>query len=292
MVMPLSRRSVLAGGLASLALPGPLWAGERARKVVALEWNSTEILLLLGLVPAGVAEREGYASWVSIASDELAAVPDLGRRQQPSLEAISRLQPDLILASAFRHRSIEAELSAIAPTTLIADNPADLDMLAALRAATREIGALVGRAGEADRILADVETRLAGLAERHGAAAASRPLLVAQPLPGVARLRVFTSNAALAQCLARVGFPPPPFAEPQPFGFTTLGLEQLAALPAETHLVLLDAELPPALTASPLWPLLPMMASGHVTPTGGKPWPFGAFGSLMRSVESVVGALR
>jgi iron complex transport system substrate-binding protein len=43
----------------------------------------------------------------------------VGGRQQPSLEALMRIKPDLIVTSALRHATIAARLKAIAPTLLL-----------------------------------------------------------------------------------------------------------------------------------------------------------------------------
>jgi iron complex transport system substrate-binding protein len=68
------------------------------KRVVTLDWAATEALLLLGVTPVGVADRDGYPIWVR----EPALPPgsyDVGARRAPSLEAIAELKADLIVSS-------------------------------------------------------------------------------------------------------------------------------------------------------------------------------------------------
>src|SRR5690625_5802067 len=78
----------------SITLPeGP------ADRVVTLEWVQTEMVTSLGVNPVGVADVEGYQSWVGAVvplTDDPTAV---GIRREPSIGAIAELEPDLILGS-------------------------------------------------------------------------------------------------------------------------------------------------------------------------------------------------
>src|SRR5699024_3291217 len=66
--------------------------------IVVLEWSYAEDLLALGIQPAGVADLDGFHQWVNIDKEFDESVEDVGTRQEPNLEAISRLNPDLIIA--------------------------------------------------------------------------------------------------------------------------------------------------------------------------------------------------
>ena len=83
-------------------------------KVIALDWALTETVLSLGINPIGVADVQGYQSWVK--KPELnGSVMDVGSRREPNLELITELKPDVILIS--QHMSAMYEkLNAIAPT--------------------------------------------------------------------------------------------------------------------------------------------------------------------------------
>src|SRR5665811_1665584 len=67
------------------------------QRVVALEWNLVEDLLVLGIQPVAIADVEGFKTWVTIDVALADDVQDVGTRQEPSLEALEAAEPDLIL---------------------------------------------------------------------------------------------------------------------------------------------------------------------------------------------------
>jgi len=92
-------RAAAAGGPITLTdaagreveLPAP------AERVVVLEWQQTEDVLSLGVTPVGVADTEGYRTWVT--AEELPEdVADVGMRGEPNPDAIFSQEPDLVIA--------------------------------------------------------------------------------------------------------------------------------------------------------------------------------------------------
>lgn len=290
MVTAAGRRAFLAGAAAMLAAPRVSRAAGEPR-LVTLEWTATEIALSLGFRPVGVAELDAYRKWVAVDNDGLQDAVDVGRRQQPSLEAIRKLSPGLILSSRFRHRSLQQTLAELAPTTLLDDQPDDGDMLAAVYNSVRQAGAALGRETAAETLLAGFDSRMADLKAGAAARAAGRLIVVAQPLPATPRLRIFSPNSAVAQLLDKIGYAPAMPLPPQPFGFSTIDLEGLAALDGAASLVLLSDSIPRELAEAALWPMLPVVAAGHVVLAGAANWPFGSVAALTRLVGSVVGKL-
>ena len=63
-----------------------------------------KIYLAVGVQPVGMADIQEYHNWVNIDA-ELSAMTlyDVGGRQEPNLEAIAALEPDLIIGVSFRH---------------------------------------------------------------------------------------------------------------------------------------------------------------------------------------------
>lgn len=287
MVTELGRRSFITG-VSALAVAPMAFGAAPSKRIVTLEWTSTEIALSLGKSPVGCAEPSGYQTWVNVANDKLDHVTDVGRRQQPSLEAIRNLQPDLILSSRFRHASLAAALGEIAPTHLLDDQAGDGDMLAAVYQSVGQAGTALSLESEAKALLAQFDSNIDLLKTKSAGQISGRKLLVAQPLPGVPRLRVFAPNSAISMLLSRVGFSTALDMDPQPFGFTTIDLEGLAALDSETSLFLLSEQLPSELSDAALWPVLPLVAQGHVHLASTPHWPFGSTASLKRLVEDIV----
>lgn len=287
MVARVRRRSFLAGAATLLAAP-KTFAVSQPQGVVTLEWTSAEICLSLGIAPIGCAEISGYQTWVNISSDGLAGAADVGRRQQPSLEAIRKLRPDLILSSRYRHASIAKALGDIAPTHLLDDQAIDGDMLASVYQSTIQAGAALSRSDEAAELLARFDDDILMLKSRYSIAPSPQKLVVAQPLPGVPRLRIFTSNAAICGLLKRIGFVDSVNLPPQPFGFTTIDLEGLAALDEDSALVILAKSVPDELRNASLWPILPVVAKENVRLTNTPSWPFGSTASLTHLAGEIV----
>lgn len=286
MVAGLSRRGFLVGA-ALTALPR-IGAADVPRKIVTLEWAETEMVLSLGLVPAGVADLGGYRRWVGIDNEALVGALDVGGRQQPSLEALMRIKPDLIVTSALRHATIAARLKAIAPTLLLDAGTNAPDFYEATKRDLSTVAKAIDRAGIGEAEWQSFEERLIAVGKNNRD---SVKLIVAQPLPGVARLRVFTSNSLIMRTLLQAGFALGAEFGTQPFGFTTIGLEELASVSVDTKLLMLGDAVPDELSQSAIWSVLPMVTAKQVYAIGGDIWPFGSTRSMARLVEKTTSAL-
>ena len=81
------------GAMGTLELP------QAPERVVALEWSLVENVLALGVQPAGIADVDGYNTWVNVPLELSADVADVGQRLEPSLESIAALEPDAALGN-------------------------------------------------------------------------------------------------------------------------------------------------------------------------------------------------
>lgn len=145
-----------------------------AQRIVVMEWAALETLLALGHVPVGAADAGGYREWVGEPALP-ADVAEVGSRQEPNLEEIARLKPDLIL-SHVHLRPLKEKLAALAPVEEVTFNGAGGDAYATAVEGTRKIGELLGETAEAEALIGSAETTFdeqaaaldaAGLAGRH-----------------------------------------------------------------------------------------------------------------------------
>lgn len=131
----------------------------RASRVVSLELLFTESLLALDVTPVGVADRleGGRSAGVSV-----------GTREQPNLEAIAALHPDLIVAYAYRHERLFDALARIAPTVVFNVQPAlgEGDALDRMLEIFRSLGGMIGRSALAAQIVRDCQARIASARAR------------------------------------------------------------------------------------------------------------------------------
>lgn len=86
------------------------------KRVVVLTVEGTEAVLALGIKPVGAVQSWTGNPWYEHIKADMQGVKDLGKEDQPNLEAIVALKPDLILGNKMRHEKIYEQLSAIAPT--------------------------------------------------------------------------------------------------------------------------------------------------------------------------------
>ncbi|EJL29188.1 Fe(3+) dicitrate ABC transporter substrate-binding protein [Brevibacillus sp. BC25] len=87
------------------------------KRVVALEYSFVDGLWELGVTPVGIAQEKDK-DVEGLVGKKIEYTP-VGTRQQPSLEVISSLQPDLIIGDLNRHKDIYKDLQKIAPTIIL-----------------------------------------------------------------------------------------------------------------------------------------------------------------------------
>ncbi|MBH5320106.1 iron-siderophore ABC transporter substrate-binding protein [Paenibacillus sp. GSMTC-2017] len=86
------------------------------KRIVVLTNEGTEAVLSLGITPVGIVRAWGLDPIYQHLVDKLSGVELLGDENQPNLELIAALKPDLILGNKFRQEKIYEQLSDIAPT--------------------------------------------------------------------------------------------------------------------------------------------------------------------------------
>lgn len=86
------------------------------QRVVVLEYSFVDSLFALDVQPIGYAD-DGVPAYLLKRLQATTAKP-VGTRNEPNLEAIAQLQPDLIIADTTRHTNIYDRLKQIAPTVI------------------------------------------------------------------------------------------------------------------------------------------------------------------------------
>nr|WP_155625963.1 iron-siderophore ABC transporter substrate-binding protein [Burkholderia vietnamiensis] len=193
----------------------------RAQRVVALDFMFAESAIALDIVPVGMADTAFYPGWLGYASDRLAHVTDVGSRQEPGLEAIAAVQPDLILGVGFRHAPIFGALDRIAPTILFQFSPnvpergvprsLPITQLDWMRDIFRTIGAVTGRGARAQAVEAQLDAGIARNAARVAAARrGGERIALLQDLGLPDRYWAYTGNSTAAGLARAMGLAPWP----------------------------------------------------------------------------------
>jgi len=189
---------------------GEVTLDKPAKKVVVLEWTYAENLLALGIQPAGMADIAGYGDYVNIEPQLDDTVADVGGRQEPNLEAIAELEPDLIIGVDFRHTAMLEDLESIAPTVIFNPYPEDenIDLYEEMETTFNEMAKAVGKEAEAEEVLADLEVVYEEkAAEIEAANLKTKDTILTLAYTGAAapEIRVFTPNSMASIILEKVG---------------------------------------------------------------------------------------
>ncbi|WP_428965690.1 ABC transporter substrate-binding protein [Micromonospora fluostatini] len=177
-----------------------------ASKVVALEWAEAEMLVSLGVMPVGVADTKGYATWVTAAPLD-AGVKDVGTRAEPSVDSIVALEPDLVVVGDGRATALLDQLEKYVPVLVTKGSDAT-DNLGRLRSDLTMVATAVGKTAEAEKLLADFDTAIAdGKKKIADAGAAGKSFAIADGWKegSSVTIRMFGQGALISQVGIQLG---------------------------------------------------------------------------------------
>lgn len=219
--------ATLLAVIAGLALAAPSQAA--SKRVVALEWDAIENLLAVGVRPVGGADLGGYRQYVAVRLP--GGITDVGKRQEPSIERIARLEPDLIVVPSNRAGRNLSTLRKIARVLVTNPYPGSTSNSAQFNAMLRDFRATanaVGKRSAGEAVIRGMNARISRLRSRIGRRSGTR-VTIATPggTTGSPALRLFTSNSIAAEVVRRLGLRNAWTARPQRFGFSTVGVEAL-----------------------------------------------------------------
>lgn len=285
----LSRRAVLASLAAIGVGVGSRPAAAAApHRIICLEWTTAEMAISLGVAPLAVADTKGYHDWVAAPALPTGTL-DLGSRGEPNLELVSLLRPDLI-ATAYGYGLDESTFTRIAPLVTVPFYDGTGQPYQQAEAETRTLGAVLGREREAEDVIARTNATIS----RVKATLASRQK---QPIAVVSmfddrHVRIYGKGGLFQDIFDRIGLENGWTAETSSWGFSTVGIDALAAI-GNTQLVTLDpipAHIRIRIDHSSLWANLPCVKAGKVV-TIPPVWPFGGLAAAARFASLLEAAL-
>nr|WP_245303139.1 iron-siderophore ABC transporter substrate-binding protein [Rhizobium esperanzae] len=257
------RRDFLLGALAMTG--GPAIARADDANIVSLDYGLASTMLALGSVPRAIASLRNWSEWV-IEPAMPSGVVDIGTTAEINLEVLTSLRPSLILSTPFL-AALDEKLSRIAPVeifTVYAENGEALDRS---YAETLRLGAMIGRQREAEAYLARADATFGRLRDRMKSLS-TRPVAVINFIDQ-RHARIYGGPGLYGGAMRRIGLENAWKGEANYWGFQTIGLEQLAELDEEAHLVVVSPLLPPdvltRLSESPLWTSLPFVRRQRIS---------------------------
>lgn len=238
-------------------------------RVVVLDTGELDAVVALGVVPVGAVEALAGSGLQSYLADRVRGTRVVGTIQEPDLEAIAALQPDLILSNEVRHPDIYDRLSAIAPTVYAkAVGVAWKDTL-------RLAGDALGRRAQADELLAAHEAKAAEVGRRFGDPA---QVSVSMVRFSGAQIRLYGEASFIGTVLADAGFARPASQQVQKT-FVEVSPEQIGQADADLLFYAAygdeGAEDQAAVVGGPLWRGLPVVAAGRAAEVPDDLWYLG-----------------
>lgn len=166
-----------------------------APRLISLTPSATEVVAALGATPAlvGVDEYSEYPA-------EVKALPKVGSFTTPNLEAIVRLRPTLVIVD-----DIHANAAGALHDAGIATVECKMHTLPDVKAALRTVGAKIGKAAEADRVVARIEGAVEAAHARHPAQRPRVLVIIDREAGGVGNLVAAATGTYIDELLAVAG---------------------------------------------------------------------------------------
>ncbi len=268
----LSRRRLLQSALLAAALPLSVQA-QPPRRVVSLFQGATDSLVALGITPCGIVESWAEKPVYRYLRPALQHVPLVGLETQPSLEDIVLLQPDLIVASRFRHQEIASLMQQIAPVVMTDDVFDFKRTLSALASSLQQ-------QARAAALLQQWQQRIAGLKSALQQRFTRQwPLQVSVIEVRPDHIRSYVAGSFPGAVLSELGFAWNDAArQTRSPSLRFTNMESLPVLNADIFFVLLRAQSPAIerqyqrLQQHPLWQRMRAVQNGFVWQVDSVPW--------------------
>lgn len=253
---------------------------DRPLRIVSLEAITTEMLLALGVVPVGVGGLDAYRQQDKPGHERLEDSAAIGSDQQPNLEQLIMLQPDLVIGTTSLHSGLFERLSSLAPTLLydVSLAPAAGDALDQGEAMLRHMAALTDRKEQADQVLERLQQAIRkGQQAAQEAGVTGQPLAVLYPLPTQGLFIVSHENTLVVSLANRLGGTNPwPLRDARNIHHR-IEIHELAKRP-DLHLMFIGGFEGAEMFDSGLWQALPVARNGRY---GFLPTDYWSFGGVL-----------
>jgi iron complex transport system substrate-binding protein len=244
---------------------GPVTVPADPAKVVCADYYGAFALVDLGLVPVGVGGG-GYEGTGAFYGDKLKSVPVTGDYTEPDVEKIAAAGPDLILRTIDTPDALYQQLTQIAPTVVIS-----FQQLSLLDVANR-VGEVLGRATQAQALLASYQQKTAAVKQKHAATLAKYTFSFVQVASDTTFWTLgptWTDTTVLIACGVQLAEPSKSQTEQtKEYSFEKIGVVEASGallIPAGPDGVTASPD-NAALTGTPVWKNLSAVQAGRVYP--------------------------
>ncbi|MDQ4010957.1 MAG: iron-siderophore ABC transporter substrate-binding protein [Actinomycetota bacterium] len=226
----------------------------KPERVVVLDTGELDSVLALGVTPVGAVRADATSGLQSYLADRTQGVKMVGTINDPNLEEIAALRPNLILSNKVRHEELYDKLSGIAPTVFAEK----------VGVAWKEnfllAGEALGKRTEAERILADYEQKAKQVGQQFGDPGALAVSMLRFIPTGI---RLYGEGSFIGTILSDAGFARPQSQQVDKT-FVEISREQLSLADGDLlfYASLGETE-QDSLTTGPLWQSLDAVSSGR-----------------------------
>lgn len=277
---------------------GKVALAKPAVKVVTLEWTYAEELVALGVTPVGNADNKGYGTWITAKGAALPdKVTDVGNRNEPSLEKIKALQPDLIVIDNDRSKANLKQLQDIAP--VVSFTYTTKPQLDTMKKNFTELAKAVGKADKAVEVIKQIDGKaddLKGRLDKAGKGGLTYALGQGFTANGAASIRMLTDDAIAPQLLNLAGLKNGWKGQADTWGMTTVGVEGLTQVDKDATFLYVAAEkdnpFKGDLAGNAVWKGLEFVKNDRALPLDPGTWLFGGPLSAMHILDETGKALK
>jgi len=240
------------------------------KRVVVLDTGELDSAMSLGVTPVGAVEAVeglGLPSYL----EGTGGIENVGTIEEPNLEKIATLEPDLILSSRLRHEAIYDQLSQIAPTVFTETTGVTW------KANFEKHAEAMNRGGEARRIMADYRRRTEEFQTAMGDRLEATEVSVVRFLPG--ETRIYQKESFVGTVLEDAGLPRPPAQDVDEFALLNVSEEEIPEMDGDAIFVTVYGVPKDStqgnVTSDPLWQRLDAVREGRVYEVSDDLWMLG-----------------
>jgi iron complex transport system substrate-binding protein len=257
-----------SGGRAIETAMGKVEVPERAERVVVLDTGELDSAMTLGVKPVGAVEAiesSGYPKYL----ERTEGIENVGTIEQPNLEAIAALEPDLILSSKLRHEQIYDQLSQIAPTVFTESTGVTWKENFDVHAEA------LGRTEEAERVKEEYRARVDEFKQKVG----ENPPEVSVVRFLAGDTRIYQKASFVGTVLEDAGLPRPPSQDVDDFAITNASAELIPDMGGDVIFVTAygpeEETTKSEILNDPLWQQLEAVQQGRVHEVSDDLWMLG-----------------
>lgn len=240
------------------------------QRVVTIDTAALDSALAVGVKPVGSVVYGGFPDYLG---NQTSGVQSLGDGDQPNLEVLARLNPDLILGTKIGTQSVYRKVVNVAPTVLSEGSGRSGDWQETFSLYADALG----KADEGEEALRAYQTQASQLRQKLGNVA---DIQVSVLSTGQGQIGFYTANSFSGSVLRDVGFSRPSVQERPRRWAKLVSKEDLASLDGDVIFLIHSDTFPGSLakqafTSDPVWSQLEAVKQNRVYEVKDQVWTSG-----------------